>query len=410
MSTPPVSLIQFDDWTLDTASGELTRRGTKILLQEQSLQVLQALLQRPGQIVTREELIARLWPNRIVDFDAGLNAVIRRLRAALQDESDSPRYIETLPRRGYRFIGRVEARHAQTDPELRTEQIGATEPQRAGSACLVVIHAPHQSELSRRHVLAGESMSIGRSHDNDIVLPSQSVSRKHVRIERRGGQLWIVDDASTNGTFLNYAAEPLQEERLNAGDEVRLGDWILKCLCGRDVDAQYHELIHQLTLIDGLTGLLNRRHFDAKVGAEIQRAQRHRRPLSLLLVDIDRLLIINDRYGHLAGDTVLRGLAAIMRTRARPQDTLGRYAGEEFCALMPETELAAASIAAESLRSLVMTSKFAVGRRWIHATVSTAAASLETGMQLADLYRAAEEKLIDAKQATRGADRRADRL
>src|SRR5262245_45484689 len=126
VSMPP-HLIHFDEWTLDPGSGELMRRGTRTVLQEQPLQVLLALLLRPGQIVTREELIARLWPNRIVDFDAGLNAVIRRLRAALQEDGETPRYIETLPRRGYRFIGHLEER-AVLNADMSTKRIGATEP------------------------------------------------------------------------------------------------------------------------------------------------------------------------------------------------------------------------------------------------------------------------------------------
>jgi TolB-like protein/DNA-binding winged helix-turn-helix (wHTH) protein/Tfp pilus assembly protein PilF len=74
-------------------------------LQEQPLQILEELLARPGQVVTREHLIALLWPKRIVDYDAALNAAVRRLRAALGDEAETPRYIETIPRHGYRFIG-----------------------------------------------------------------------------------------------------------------------------------------------------------------------------------------------------------------------------------------------------------------------------------------------------------------
>jgi len=101
--------ICFDGWVLRTDSGELTRDGKVVRLQDQPLQVLLALLERPGVMVAREQLIARLWPKGVVDYETGLNTVVRKLRAALGDDADGPRYIETIPRRGYRFIGPVEA-------------------------------------------------------------------------------------------------------------------------------------------------------------------------------------------------------------------------------------------------------------------------------------------------------------
>jgi TolB-like protein/DNA-binding winged helix-turn-helix (wHTH) protein len=114
----------FDGWTLDTQSGELERGGARSRLQEQPLQVLASLLEAPGQVVTREQLIARLWPNTVVDFDTGLNSAVRKLRAALGDTAETPRYIETLPRRGYRYIGPVE-RTVAADAEAPADGAGA---------------------------------------------------------------------------------------------------------------------------------------------------------------------------------------------------------------------------------------------------------------------------------------------
>jgi TolB-like protein/DNA-binding winged helix-turn-helix (wHTH) protein len=103
MANPPI--IRFDEWTLYRESGELERDGARIRLHDLPLQILDELLSRPGQVVTREQLIARLWPKTVVDYDANLNSSVRRLRAALQDDADAPRYIETLPRKGYRYVG-----------------------------------------------------------------------------------------------------------------------------------------------------------------------------------------------------------------------------------------------------------------------------------------------------------------
>jgi TolB-like protein/DNA-binding winged helix-turn-helix (wHTH) protein/Tfp pilus assembly protein PilF len=106
----------FDGWVLRIDLGELVKEGRKIRLQDQPLQILDELLSRPGELVTREQLIARLWPTGVVDFDTGLNSAVRKLRVALQDEAETPRYIETVPRRGYRFIGAIDSPEAEPAP------------------------------------------------------------------------------------------------------------------------------------------------------------------------------------------------------------------------------------------------------------------------------------------------------
>lgn len=105
-SKPPERHIyKFGVFELRTETGELSKSGIRIRLQTRPCQVLQALLERPGQLVTREELRARLWPSgTFVDFESGLNTATNRLRSALGDSADAPRYIETLPRLGYRFV------------------------------------------------------------------------------------------------------------------------------------------------------------------------------------------------------------------------------------------------------------------------------------------------------------------
>src|SRR6516164_8269476 len=104
------SVVRFGTYELDLKTGELRKSGVKIKLQEQPFQVLAMLLQRRGDVVTREELQKAVWPaDTIVDFDRGLNKAINKIREALGDEADNPRFVETLPRRGYRFIAPVDA-------------------------------------------------------------------------------------------------------------------------------------------------------------------------------------------------------------------------------------------------------------------------------------------------------------
>jgi TolB-like protein/DNA-binding winged helix-turn-helix (wHTH) protein len=110
-------LIRFGFFEADLSSGELRRQGEKVKLQEQPFQVLAALLERPGEVVTRDELQKRLWPSDVtVDFDRGLNKAINRLREALGDNAENPRFIETLPQRGYRFLAVVDAPVAPPEP------------------------------------------------------------------------------------------------------------------------------------------------------------------------------------------------------------------------------------------------------------------------------------------------------
>src|SRR5688572_2664695 len=119
-------VAEFDGWTLLRAPLALLRNGEHVRLQEQPLTILEMLVIKPGELVTREELIARLWPRGVVDFEAGLNTAMRKLRATLGDEAEAPRYIETVPRQGYRFIAALD--HAPTT-ESR-----APEPARLGVA------------------------------------------------------------------------------------------------------------------------------------------------------------------------------------------------------------------------------------------------------------------------------------
>src|SRR5258708_24946404 len=116
VSLPPRSSIRFGVFELDLQAGVLRKNGIRIRCQDQPLQILAALAERPGELVTREELQRRVWPqDTFVDFDHALHTAIKKIRAALNDDADAPRYIETVPRRGYRFLATVE-REASSQP------------------------------------------------------------------------------------------------------------------------------------------------------------------------------------------------------------------------------------------------------------------------------------------------------
>jgi DNA-binding winged helix-turn-helix (wHTH) protein/Flp pilus assembly protein TadD len=121
--------ISFDGWTLARASGELSRDGKTLRLPQQPLRVLIELLDHAGEVVTRERLVEVLWPKGVVDFDNSLNAVVRKLRAVLGDDSETPRFIETLPRIGYRFVGKVDAQTVAI-PDARPAAVPLAEMRR----------------------------------------------------------------------------------------------------------------------------------------------------------------------------------------------------------------------------------------------------------------------------------------
>jgi len=112
VSEPPASssqVVRFGPFELDLRVGELRKAGVRVNLQEQPFRVLECLVERPGELVTREELRQRLWQgDTFVDFEHGVNAAVKRLRETLGDSAETPRFIETLPRRGYRLIAPVE--------------------------------------------------------------------------------------------------------------------------------------------------------------------------------------------------------------------------------------------------------------------------------------------------------------
>jgi two-component system cell cycle response regulator len=287
------------------------------------------------------------------------------------------------------------------DVQTRVTGLDELRVRRPGEACLVVIHAPVQSDLGRRFVLDKDTTTVGRGRDNDIVLPSDCVSRRHARLEQRAGNLFVIDLASTNGTFINDDAHTIRERQIQRGDRLKVGDTIFKYLSGSDIELQYHEIIHRMTVTDGLTDLANRKQLDLVLAEEIPRSRRHNRPLSLLMIDIDHFKTINDTHGHLTGDSVLRGLAGILQRRLRPNDRLGRYGGEEFCVILPETSLHNAAKFGEELRALVEAHAFVAEDKNIRVTISVGVGTLQDDMALADLYKSADEMLYRAKRTGR---------
>ena len=263
------------------------------------------------------------------------------------------------------------------------------------SACVVVIHGVG---LGGRVDIDASRVLVGRSQDADLCIAHKSVSREHCQLWREGDEYRIRDLGATNATRVNDA--PVDEATLSDGDHVTVGESILKFISHTSVEANYHEEIYQLATRDALTDLCNRRHFIEQMEREVARALRHKRPLSMCIIDVDLFKPVNDRYGHISGDEVLRQIADLVHHHVRNDDIAARIGGEEFAVLLPECDADAAYGFAERLREAVAAAVFAPGGEPQRITVSIGIADLSplrnTRIRLmtaadAALYRAKEE-------------------
>jgi diguanylate cyclase (GGDEF)-like protein len=260
---------------------------------------------------------------------------------------------------------------------------------------------PSGPYLGSRYALHTVPVVLGRDPDCDIAVPDSAASRRHARVEPRAGGYYVVDLGSTNGTFVNGEAagpDPLQD-----GDYLQVGCCIYRFLAGGNVEAGFYEEIYRLTIIDGLTGVHNKRYLLECLDLELARSRRYKRPLALVLFDIDHFKAVNDRLGHLAGDEALRQVAACVRGTVRREEVFARYGGEEFVLVLPETDLTSALQAADRLRRKVEDQQLEHQGKTFQVTVS-AGVTVWDGVgrvTATELLQRADEKLYEAKRAGR---------
>jgi two-component system cell cycle response regulator len=284
--------------------------------------------------------------------------------------------------------------------ETRVTKISKINERISGSSdcCLVEIHGP---ELGRRYVIEEDELTIGRDVKNSVVVDLDNVSRRHAKITVRDGKHFVVDLGSTNGTYLNDE-EVLQEMPLRTGDFVKVGGSIFKFLAGGNIETLYHEEIYQLTIVDGLTQINNKRYFVEYLEREMGRCHRYNRSLSLLMFDIDHFKKINDTNGHLAGDYVLRELAGVIRPRIRREECFARYGGEEFSVVMPEAGPQNARRFAEKIRKMVEDHPFSFEGKQIAVSISVGVADMTPDMtEPLQFIKVADQNLYKAKKEGR---------
>jgi diguanylate cyclase (GGDEF)-like protein len=273
-----------------------------------------------------------------------------------------------------------------------------------GSACLILYSGDDQG---RRLALDRASMALGRAPDCELPIDNPAISRRHAELLVDGDRVTLRDLGSVNGSFVN-------DQRLRAptvlkdGDLVRLGNVLLKFYERQSLDALLHDRIYRLATIDAGTDVFSKRFVLDALEREIRQARRSARPLALICIDLDHFKQVNDRHGHNIGDLVLLETAQVLKSGLRSGDILGRIGGEEFAAVLPDTDLAAATALAERLceavaaRPIVLpASAGAAGaehRQTVSIGVAAWSATLPGGR---DLLGAADTMLYAAKHAGR---------
>ena len=264
-------------------------------------------------------------------------------------------------------------------------------------ACLVVIYG---LDLGKRYKLDQPTTVIGRSSKCIIFVDQESISRNHAKLTNKGKSVVVKDLGSTNGTYVNDKV--IDEVILKDGDLIKIGRTIFKFISGDNIENAYHEEIYRLTTIDGLTQVFNKRYFMEALEREMSRCHRYGRNLSLILFDIDFFKKINDTHGHLAGDSVLKDLAKLIKGHIRREDILARYGGEEFTIILPEIDSESALVMGEKVRALVAACRFQFQATEIPFTVSVGVAAVDdTVVESTDLIKLADQHLYNAKKGGR---------
>lgn len=266
-------------------------------------------------------------------------------------------------------------------------------------ANIILIAHPENARLGTRYrLVSGATLEIGRADNVEISLPEvRSISRSHARLRYQGRKVTVEDAGSTNGTFVNDQRVD-GPTLLRSGDRFQVGSVHFKFLHEQDVEHAYHEAIYQMVMRDGLTEALNQRKFHEELAREFARADRHDRPLTLVLFDLDCFKEVNDTHGHLCGDMVLKQIAASVRELLRSEQVFARLGGDEFAVICPETGISGGHALAEKLRERLADLKFSREGALFSITCSFGVAERTAGMSSdRDLFEAADRALYVAK-------------
>jgi len=263
---------------------------------------------------------------------------------------------------------------------------------------LVVLAGDQVGRVIRLHREA--SYSLGRKRDCDIFLDDVNISRHHATIKIDSqGITYLHDHESTNGTRVN--GKKMDDQQLFDGDRISLGNIVLKFSFKDDIEFLYQHKLYEKATRDILTGVYNRAYFLDILEREFYFHKRSKKPLSLLLFDLDSFKLINDTYGHLSGDMVLKIFSKEMMGGLRQEDVFARYGGEEFIALFVDTKLENAVQIADKLRTIAETIEFETSETVFTTSVTIGVSTFidENYKSVEEFVQAADDRLYEGKRA-----------
>jgi two-component system, cell cycle response regulator len=291
------------------------------------------------------------------------------------------------------------------DPEERTAIVSLSElrsaPRKQSKDRHLLVRVKG-AELGRVSRLPAEQFRVGRSQDCELWLGDDGVSRKHARIFQEGTTYLIEDTESANGTFVQ--GQRVSRQVLRDGDVIQFGPTaVFRYTVTDESQEALLQQLYDASVTDALTGAHNREHFDTQLRSELSYARRHKVDVSLAFFDVDHFKMVNDTYGHPAGDAVLVALAHTIRNMIRNEDVFARYGGEEFALILRGIDRSGASVVGERLRERIEAMRVASDAGELKVTVSVGCSSfadLEEKTPEA-LVSAADKRLYAAKHAGR---------
>jgi two-component system, cell cycle response regulator len=252
----------------------------------------------------------------------------------------------------------------------------------------------------------GANTVVGRSLDCQVKIHESGVSRRHALITQSGETEYFVQDlGSRNGTTVR--GRPITRARLVDGDRIGVGPVFFRFALADETEEMALKRRYEFSIVDGLTGAMNRKHFDDRLIGELAYAKRHKAGVTLMIIDVDHFKKINDRHGHQAGDTVLKRLATLIRSTLRVEDVFARYGGEEFAIIARGIDTQHAVLFAERIRMLVERTQFLHKTTPLQMTVSIGVASLADcrDASVDQLISLADSRLYVAKASGRNCSR-----
>jgi diguanylate cyclase (GGDEF)-like protein len=301
------------------------------------------------------------------------------------------------------------------DPITGTHEVTREPADRRDTPNTIVLPDVPRPDRATLTVLAGPDggasfsmkqleLVVGRSAQADIPLDEASVSRRHAKITREGeGHYMIEDLGSTNGTFVD--GRRVRRAPLRPGDRIQVGRaCVLRFSIVDEIEDAMQRRLYETANRDTLTGLANRRMLFERLAAEVAYAADRDRDLGLLMVDVDHFKRVNDTFGHLAGDQVLKAVSLTGVQALRPGDVLARYGGEEFAAIARGADVDEATAIAERFRKAIADVRVEVGGGSVAMTVSIGVAVFSECTRWAnglDLVALADERLYAAKSRGR---------